>query len=132
MRRGAGRPVPHRRVSVRGPAPRKRAPDARGARAGPSLPLVAPRDSGDAAPGTRGAGAGRVRAGRGVGVKYLRRAARRLATVGASDGVASVRPAIPSRSPLAEADQRLNLDSFAERFNAPLVPESTAPMIKDE
>jgi hypothetical protein len=43
-----------------------------------------------------------------------------------------VRPAIPSRSPLAEADQRFNLDSFAERLNAPLVPEPTAPMIDEE
>jgi hypothetical protein len=42
-----------------------------------------------------------------------------------------VRPAIPSRSPLAQADQRLNLDSFAERFNAPFVPETTAPMIEE-
>jgi hypothetical protein len=66
-----------------------------------------------------------------VGVKYLQRAARRLVTVGAADGATGVRPAIPSRSPLAEADQRLNLDSFAERFNAPLVPGPAAPMIEE-
>jgi translation initiation factor IF-2 len=65
-------------------------------------------------------------------VKYLQRAARRPTTVGASDGATSMRPAIPSRSPIAEADQRLNLDSFAERLNAPLVPEPTAPMIEEE
>jgi len=65
-------------------------------------------------------------------VRYLQRAARRLATVGTSDGAASMRPAIPSRSPLAEADQRLNLDSFAERFNASVVPEPPAPMIAEE
>lgn len=65
-------------------------------------------------------------------MKYLQRAARRLAPVGASDGTTRVRPAMPSHSPLAEADQRLNLDSFAERFDAPLVPERTAPMIEEE
>jgi hypothetical protein len=37
--------------------------------------------------------------------------------------------AIPSHSPLAEADQRLNLDSFAG-FNERLVTERTAPMIE--
>ena len=63
-----------------------------------------------------------------MGVTYLQRAARRLATVGTPDGAASVRPAIPSRSPLALADQRLNLDSFAERFHAPLVSERATPM----
>jgi hypothetical protein len=67
-----------------------------------------------------------------VAVRYLQRAARRLVTVGAENGATSVRPAIPSRSPLAEADQRLNLDSFAARFNAPLVPGPTAPMIAEE
>jgi hypothetical protein len=65
-------------------------------------------------------------------VRYLQRAARRLATVGAADGASSMRPAIPSRSPIAEADQRLNLDSFAERFNAPPVPGPSAPMIEEE
>jgi hypothetical protein len=43
-----------------------------------------------------------------------------------------VRPALPSRSPLAEADQRLNLDSFAARFNAPPVHEPTAPPAEEE
>jgi hypothetical protein len=64
-------------------------------------------------------------------MRYLERAARRQVTVGAADGATSVRPAIPSRSPLVEADQRLNLDSFAERYNAPPVPGPTAP-IEDE
>jgi hypothetical protein len=67
-----------------------------------------------------------------VAVTYLQRAARRLATLGVSDGAASARPAIRSHSPLAEADQRLNLDSFAERFNAPLVSGPTAPMLEEE
>jgi hypothetical protein len=61
-------------------------------------------------------------------MRYLQRAARRLVTVGAADGATSVRPANPSRSPLADADQRLNLDSFAERFNAPPVPGPAAPI----
>jgi hypothetical protein len=52
-------------------------------------------------------------------MKYLMRAARRLASAEAS----SVRPAIPSRSPVAEADQRLNVDSIAGRFEAP-VPQA--------
>ena len=62
---------------------------------------------------------------------YLQKAAHRLATVGASDGAASVRPAIPSRSPLALADQRLNLDSFAEGFHAPIVPGRAAPLLDE-
>ena len=37
----------------------------------------------------------------------------------------SVRPAMPSRSPLAEADQRLNLDAFSARFDAPIVSSRT-------
>jgi hypothetical protein len=65
-------------------------------------------------------------------MRYLQRAARRQVTVGAADGATSVRPAIPSRSPLAEADQRLNLDSFAERFTAPPVPGPTAPVEDEE
>lgn len=52
-------------------------------------------------------------------MKYLMRAARRLSTAGAPQ----VRPAMPSRSPLAEADQRLNIDSFSAHFDLPVVPE---------
>jgi hypothetical protein len=52
-------------------------------------------------------------------MKYLVRAARRLSTAGAP----RVRPAMPSRSPLAEADQRLNIDSFSAHFDLPMVPE---------
>jgi hypothetical protein len=56
-------------------------------------------------------------------VNYLQRAAHRLAL----DPTPGVRPAMPSHSPLAEADQRLNLDSFAERITAGVVPERAAP-----
>lgn len=56
-------------------------------------------------------------------MKYLVRAARRLSTAGAPQ----VRPAMPSRSPLAEADQRLNIDSFAAHFDVPVAPERPAP-----
>ncbi len=56
-------------------------------------------------------------------MKYLMRAARRLSTAGAP----KVRPAMPSRSPLAEADQRLNIDSFAAHFDVPVLSERTAP-----
>lgn len=56
-------------------------------------------------------------------MKYLMRAARRLSTAGAP----KVRPAMPSRSPLAEADQRLNIESFASRFDVPVVPERAEP-----
>jgi hypothetical protein len=61
-------------------------------------------------------------------MKYLARAARRLET-----GAATARPAIPSRSPLAEADQRLNLDSFASRFDLPHVKgQSATSLAADE
>lgn len=57
-------------------------------------------------------------------MKYLMRAARRLSTTGApAAGAAKLRPAMPSRSPLAEADQRLNIDWFAEHFDVPAVRE---------
>jgi hypothetical protein len=55
-------------------------------------------------------------------MKYLMRAAQRLSNA----GPLRTRPAIPSRSPLAEADQRLNIDSFAEKFEAPLHPPAIA------
>ena len=61
-------------------------------------------------------------------MKYLLRAARRL-----EPGPPSARPAIPSRSPLAEADQRLNLDSFASRFDLPFnVREQASPPAFEE
>lgn len=60
-------------------------------------------------------------------MSYLQRAARRLASDGASDGGANVRPAIRSRSPLAEADQRLHLDPFAESFTTVVTGTTTAP-----
>jgi hypothetical protein len=49
-------------------------------------------------------------------------------------GPPSARPAIPSRSPLAEADQRLNIDSFASRFDLPLNFEgqAAAPLAEEE
>jgi hypothetical protein len=61
-------------------------------------------------------------------MKYLARAARRLET-----GAAAARPAIPSRSPLAEADQRLNLDTFATRFDLPHVKgEAATPLAAED
>lgn len=61
-------------------------------------------------------------------MKYLLRAAGRL-----SAGAPAVRPAIPSRSPLAALDQRLNLDSFASRFDLPSVAgETAAPSLEEE
>ncbi|HEX7177271.1 MAG TPA: hypothetical protein VF240_18585 [Pyrinomonadaceae bacterium] len=62
-------------------------------------------------------------------MKYLLRAARRTELAGASP---RARPAIPIRSPLAEADQRLNIDSFAARFDAPAVAERAAPHTPEE
>lgn len=56
-------------------------------------------------------------------MNYLMRAAQRLSTVVAP----KVRPAMPSRSPVAEADQRLNIDTFAARFDVAVVPEPIAP-----
>lgn len=61
-------------------------------------------------------------------MKYLMRAAQRVATTGSP----KVRPAMPSRSPIAEADQRLNIDSFAAHFDVPVVPERTAPVVEEE
>jgi hypothetical protein len=57
-------------------------------------------------------------------MKYLSRAAQRLEARAAP----AMRPAMPSRSPLAEADQRLNIDSFAERLEVPqAAPVETRP-----
>lgn len=57
---------------------------------------------------------------------YLMRAARRVSAAGAAAaGAVRLRPAMPSRSPLAEADQRLNIDSFAEHFDVPMVREGS-------
>jgi hypothetical protein len=61
-------------------------------------------------------------------MRYLMRAARRSTAV----GVTQVRPAIPSRSPLVEADQRLNLDSFAAQFTLPSTRERNAQPLEDE
>ena len=58
-------------------------------------------------------------------MNYLLRAARRQTSGVAAEGGASARPALPSRSPLAEFDQRLNLDSFAARFD--LLPAAERP-----
>jgi hypothetical protein len=41
-------------------------------------------------------------------------------------------PALPSRSPLAEADQRLNLDSFASQFASPSTRERNAQPLEEE
>ena len=61
-----------------------------------------------------------------MGMKYLMRAARRLPSP--VPGAAKLRPAMPSRSPLAEADQRLNIDWFAEHFDVPVAREKTEPV----
>lgn len=59
-----------------------------------------------------------------MGMKYLMRAARRLSTaIAPAAGAPKLRPAMPSRSPLAEADQRLNIDSFAAHFDVPSARE---------
>lgn len=63
-----------------------------------------------------------------MGIKYLVKAARRFSTTGAPQ----VRPAMPSRSPLAEADQRLNIDSFSAHFDLPVLPERTEAASEDE
>lgn len=60
-------------------------------------------------------------------MNYLLRAARRQASGVAAGGAVAARPALPSRSPLAEFDQRLNLDSFAARFDLPPAAERPAP-----
>ena len=66
-------------------------------------------------------------------MKYLMRAARRLSATGAPvAGAAKLRPAMPSRSPLAEADQRLNIDSFAELFDVPVVRERNDAAAENE
>jgi hypothetical protein len=52
-------------------------------------------------------------------VSYLARVARRAA---ATPAPVTSRPAMPSRSPLVEADQRLNLDFFASRFDSSVGP----------
>src|SRR5688572_16560344 len=49
-----------------------------------------------------------------MAVSYLARAGRRAL----AEPVALVRPAMPSRSPVAEVDQRLNVDAFAQHFGA--------------
>ena len=61
-------------------------------------------------------------------MRYLLRAALRAETA-----APAARPAIPSRSPLAAVDQRLNIDSFASQFDLPLVNErDAAPFDADE
>ncbi|MDT5156593.1 MAG: hypothetical protein QOH51_950 [Acidobacteriota bacterium] len=61
-------------------------------------------------------------------MRYLLRAALRTLT----DGVMQARPALPSRSPLAEADQRLNLDSFASQFASSSTRERNTQPLEEE
>ncbi len=66
-------------------------------------------------------------------MKYLMKAARRLST----PATPKARPAMPSRSPVAEADQRLNIDAFAARFDVagiaePPVAEEEKPAPSDD
>ena len=61
-------------------------------------------------------------------MRYLQRAAGR-AEPGTS---AKARPAIPSRSPLAQVDQRLNLDAFAARFDTPPLNAPAAPPVEED
>lgn len=63
-----------------------------------------------------------------MGVRYLQRAAGR-AEPGTS---AKARPALPSRSPLAQVDQRLNLDAFAARFDTPPLNAPAAPPVEED
>jgi hypothetical protein len=63
-----------------------------------------------------------------MAVSYLARAGRRTA----AEPAPGVRPAMPSRSPIVEADQRLNVDAFAQHFGAwpaapPIAEEREAP-----
>lgn len=60
-------------------------------------------------------------------MRYLMRAAQRLSTA----PTPTLRPAMPSRSPVAEADQRFNLDAFAAHFDMPAAGAGTAPEFEE-
>src|SRR5690606_25352972 len=118
LRPRASRTFPTGRVPIGVAAARTAAGVARGALPGAGLPLVAARHLGHAALGAaraRAHGVGRNRPrGALVAVGYFSKASRRAlpATVAGAraPGVGSLKPATPTRSPLAEVDQRLHLD----------------------